>query len=51
MKGGLDRWLPRRIGGQIALLIVAASLCLHIGITTVFYLERSNPPPLRSGRS
>jgi len=40
---GIARWLPRSIGGQIALLIVVANACLHLGISAVFFLERHKP--------
>ena len=45
MNGGLVRLLPRSIGGQIALVIVVANACLHMGISTVFFLERRFPGP------
>ena len=43
MNGVLARLLPRSIGGQIALVIVVANACLHMGISTVFFLERRYP--------
>ena len=37
-------FLPGRISGQIALIIVASLILIHIVLTTVFFLNRAGPP-------
>ena len=45
MNFDLRSFLPNRISGQIALLIVASLLLIHVVLTAAFFLTRRGPPP------
>ena len=45
MKLNLRSFLPGHISGQIALIIVASLLFIHVVLTTAFFLTRRGPPP------
>jgi signal transduction histidine kinase len=41
----LRTFMPGHISGQIAIIIVASLLLIHVGLTTAFFLARRGPPP------
>jgi signal transduction histidine kinase len=45
MKPDLRAFMPNRISGQIALIIVASLLLIHVVLTAAFFLTRRGPPP------
>lgn len=41
-------FMPNRISGQIAILIVASLVVIHIVLTAAFFINRRGPPPERA---
>ena len=37
--------MPGRISGQIAIIVIASLLVIHVVLTTAFFLTRDGPPP------
>jgi signal transduction histidine kinase len=45
MSAKLRAFMPGHISGQIAIIIVASVLLIHVVLTTAFFLTRHGPPP------
>jgi signal transduction histidine kinase len=45
MKLDLRAFMPNRISGQIALIIIGSLLLIHVVLTAAFFLTRRGPPP------